>query len=241
MFNFAETYISAETLPPGSTMLPRQAKAITGLEVMGAVVEAARRMGVGELGVERLKDWLEKRGWTRANLTFPNLRVELEVGGAEDLGVRIGGLDYRGAVEEFVWTDGEGKVRRKIIAGPCARPDELRLALGLPRLAEFRLPDGRIEVAALPGGEGFGRVEAQVVKRDARLYDDEGEESEVNKVISEMTERKVEELPEEELVATPDAVSGEAKKQVLAPKQRKVSFTTLKERAEKERLQGGGK
>ena len=61
------------------------------------------------------------------------------------------------------------------MAGPCARPDELRLALGLPRLAEFRLPDGRIEVAALPGGEGFGRVEAQVVKRDGRLYDDEGD------------------------------------------------------------------
>ena len=241
MINFATTYVSAEALPPGSTMLPRQAKAITGLEVMRAVVEAARGMGVGESGLERLKDWLEKRGWTRANLTFPNLRVELEVGGADDVGVRIGGLDYRGAVEEFVWTDGEGKVRRKIVAGPCARPDELRLALGLPRLAEFRLPDGRIEVAALPGGEGFGRVEAQVVKRDGRLYDDEGEGDGLEKVIAKVIEREVEEIPEEELVATPDAVSGEGRKQVLAPKQRKVSFTTLKEKAEKERLQGGGK
>ena len=40
------------------------------------------------IGVEKLRDWLEKRGWTRANLTFPNLRVELEVGGVEDVGVR---------------------------------------------------------------------------------------------------------------------------------------------------------
>ena len=47
---------------------------------------------------------------------------------------------------------------------------------------------------------------------------------------------------EEQLVeAMVGALASQGRKQVLAPKQRKVSFTTLKERAEKEKLQGGGK
>ena len=153
--------LQATELPPGSTMLPRMGKALTGQEIMEAVVGCAVEMlmeeGVSEVKAEeigqRAREVMAAGDWAKGHLTYPKAEVEVEVRekdgkwGILGLMLLAQGMNYGVEVPELL--DGWRKVAMRR-AGPTQVPDDMREALGLPLTAQFRLPTGERVMAQLP-------------------------------------------------------------------------------------------
>ena len=102
--------------------------------------------------------------------------------------------------------------------GPFRSPDEMRDALGLPRIAQFRTPEGRTFTAELPRAHTTGKQmsreqaleELAAVQQLAAspMGDMEVVRKEAGEAIERMAERAVApvEAPEAELLADPPKV-----------------------------------
>jgi hypothetical protein len=110
---------------------------------------------------------------------------------------------------EFRWQDREADIRDMREIGPFGSPDDFREALGLARIAQFKLPGGDVVTAELPGSflkpiepkrEELVRV-AKEVEEGSAVHEIGVVRAEVEAAIERM-----EELPSEELLAEPPSV-----------------------------------
>ena len=138
--------LKANELPPGARIMGRQGRALNGLELSSGLVSMIHSL-VGEEAAEAAKSDLENEWWSSLHLTFPRAKIEwVEV----ERGIWLQCLLGNGKTWKFLLNDEEADIRNMKEMGPFATPDDMRDALGLPRIAQFKLPSGEVVTAELP-------------------------------------------------------------------------------------------
>jgi len=139
--------LKANELPPGARILGRQGRALNGLELASGLVSMIHSL-VGEEAAVAAQSDLDKEWWPSLHLTFPRAKIEwVEV----EKGIWLQCLLGNGKTWKFLLNDEEADIRNMKEMGPFGTPDDMRDALGLPRIAQFKLPSGEIVTAELPG------------------------------------------------------------------------------------------
>jgi len=144
--------LKANELPLGARILGRQGRALNGVELASGLIELVTRIIGSEAGRD-IEAKLEKEWWPSLHLTFPH--AKLEYCSCEYMlegpGIWLKATLAHRHEWEFRWNDEYCDVRELITLGPFGTPDDMRDALGLPRIAQFKLPSGEIVTAELPG------------------------------------------------------------------------------------------
>lgn len=139
--------LKANELPPGARMMGRQGRALTGMELAEGLAGLVARE-VDELAGQSCLGQAKGQWWYGLHLTFPRARVEW-VTCKEGIWIKL--LLGTGKEWEFRWQDRDADIRNMREIGPFASPDDFREALGLARIAQFKLPGGDVVTAELPG------------------------------------------------------------------------------------------
>ena len=131
--------------------MQRQARPLSGMELRDALVAIVEEK-VGSEPAKLAERDLDNQWWTSFHLTFPRTVIEWCDSRCPDKGQ---GLWLRcvlgnGKEWEYRWNDEAADIRDLKKIGPFQTPDDLREALGLPRTAQFKLPDGTVVTAELP-------------------------------------------------------------------------------------------
>lgn len=186
-------------------MMGRQGRALTGMELADGLAGLAARE-VDELAGQSCLGQAKGQWWYGLHLTFPRARLEwVPCKG----GIWIKLLLGTGKEWEFRWQDREADIRDMREIGPFASPDDFREALGLARIAQFKLPGGDVVTAELPEAalrpiepkrEDLVRV-AKEVEAGSAVHEIGVVRAEVEAAIERM-----EELPSDELLAEPPSV-----------------------------------
>jgi hypothetical protein len=144
--------LKANELPPGARIMGRQGRALNGVELASGLLSLIESK-VGQWGAEAAQKSLNNEWWPSLHLTFPRAFVEWCdcQGDFESTGIWLRALLGNGIVWEFRWNDENADIRELQKLGPFGTPDDMRDALGLPRIAQFKLPSGEIVTAELPG------------------------------------------------------------------------------------------
>jgi len=197
--------LKANELPPGARMMGRQGRALTGVELAEGLAGLATRE-VDELAGQSCLGQAKGQWWYGLHLTFPRARVEW-VPCKEGIWIKL--LLGTGKEWEFRWQDREADIRDMREIGPFASPDDFREALGLARIAQFKLPGGDVVTAELPESA------LKPIEMDHRKLSKEAEAvvEEVDRQMKELVEdveREIIDLsanvPEAELLAEPPSV-----------------------------------
>jgi hypothetical protein len=201
----SNTILKASELPAGARMMGRQGRALTGMELADGLAGLAARE-VDELAGQSCLGQAKGQWWYGLHLTFPRARLEwVPCKG----GIWIKLLLGTGKEWEFRWQDREADIRDMREIGPFASPDDFREALGLARIAQFKLPGGDVVTAELPEAalrpiepkrEDLVRV-AKEVEAGSAVHEIGVVRAEVEAAIERM-----EELPSDELLAEPPSV-----------------------------------
>lgn len=197
----------------------RQGRALTGMELAEGLAGLVARE-VDELAGQSCLGQAKGQWWYGLHLTFPRARVEwVPCKG----GIWVKLLLGTGKEWEFRWQDREADIRDMREIGPFSSPDDFREALGLARIAQFKLPGGDVVTAELPGGA------LRPVETDHRKLRKEAQEvielvdSQLSALIDQVVE-DVKNFPagvsEEELLAEPPSV--ESSEPVAVPKGKPV-------------------
>mgnify|MGYP001591582061 CR=1 FL=1 len=198
--------LKANELPPGAKMMGRQGRALTGMELANGLAGLAARE-VDELAGQSCLGQAKGQWWYGLHLTFPRARVEwVPCKG----GIWVKLLLGVGKEWEFRWQDREADIRNMREIGPFGSPDDFREALGLARIAQFKLPGGDVVTAELP--ESVLRpveVDLVAVKKEAeeaiaRMELRMLEEPAKNVTVTGLDSDAV--IPEDELLAEPPSV-----------------------------------
>lgn len=144
--------LKANELPPGARILGRQGRALNGLELASGLASLVEQR-LGDDGRLAVEEKLSLEWWPSLHLTFPRAIVEWCDSKNEDgtIGIWLRCLLGTGKVWEFRYLDEGADIRELQKLGPFGTPDDMRDALGLPRIAQFKLPSGEIVTAELPG------------------------------------------------------------------------------------------
>lgn len=144
--------LKANELPPGARILGRQGRALNGLELAAGLTSMIEQR-LGEDGKLAVEEKLALEWWPSLHLTFPRAIVEWCDSKNDDgtVGIWLRCLLGTGKVWEFRHLDEAADIRQLQKLGPFATPDDMRDALGLPRIAQFKLPSGEVVTAELPG------------------------------------------------------------------------------------------
>lgn len=183
----------------------RQGRALTGIELAEGLAGLAARE-VDELAGQSCLGQAKGQWWYGLHLTFPRARVEwVPCKG----GIWVKLLLGTGKEWEFRWQDRDADVRNMREIGPFGSPDDFREALGLARIAQFKLPGGDVVTAELPEAvlrpmepkrEDLVKV-AKEVEEGSAVHDIGVVRGEIEAAIERM-----EELPSDELLAEPPLV-----------------------------------
>ena len=203
-------------LPAGSVQLPRTGRPLNGWELAEGLKNLTwKEAGNGaalELEKATYNEW-----WNREHLQFPRAQVEWRMD--EKSGWVVLTLMANkwfqwefGPVCKTEWTE---LVKR---VGPCDRPDDLREALGLPVVVNFRQPDKAIVSVRVDGGMGEFKPEGVRYKTGMDQAMDAPSQPVIGLV----------EIVSEELVAEPPKVPLLATKPVVVPAATKLQGVVLK-------------
>lgn len=139
--------LKASEIPAGARLLGRQARALTGAELASGLVALVDRVA-GQLAAVACEQAADRAGWAQGHLTYPRAKVEwCECPGGIWLRLVFG----RGGAWDWQWESREADIREMRELGPFASPDDFREALGLARIAQFKLPSGEVVTAEMPG------------------------------------------------------------------------------------------